>query len=181
MNAAREQRELEIAARAVAEAMVTPTREQGLKSSSSLDHLRSCMSTVLIVLDDAIERFSASRSRAPALELILSADFCWQILRALGHKSGDDLTWVEESLPADWTESDREIGDRRFARQRQIAENAKWVFSLHSALRHPATESDDLIALLRDPVDAGVGNKLCCAAKEIRQVWLSVQVRLDRL
>jgi hypothetical protein len=71
------------------------------------------------------------------------------------------------------------MGDRHFAQQAQIVADAKWVFELHSALRHPQTPDEALMPLLREPVPDPTCSRLLGAARAIKQVLLSVQVDLD--
>lgn len=143
MNEAQQMLQFEKTARNVANALLTPQRKQVLKSSSDLGHLRSRLSTFLLLLDDEIERFENSRARAAAVALVLTADLCWQSLRTLAerHESGDDQKWIDAVLPADWPLSDHDTGDKFFEHQRRIVENAKWMFELHSALRHPTSKN----------------------------------------
>ena len=181
MSAPSQQHQFEAAARRVGKAMLTRERIRELNESGDLTHLRSRLSTFLILLDDEIERFGKSRSRAAALAVVLTASFCWQSLRALANRTGDDREWISEALPAevDGQRPDQETRADTFARQCRIMENAKWIFDLHSALRHPNSENADLILLLREPVGEEVGSRLLSAASEIRQVWLHVHTRLD--
>lgn len=183
MNQAQQERLFEKAARNVARAMLTNDRRRELATSANLEHLRSRLSTFAILLDSEIKRFEESPGRSEALALILTADFCWQTLRRLADRSKpkDDLRWIDMALPTDWKEADQDTGNGYFCRQREIVNNAKWVFELHSAMRHPEKESLDLIALLRDPVCRETGDRLLIAASGIRKVWLSMQCKIDPL
>lgn len=175
----REQHLCSKAASRVARAILSAERERELKRAPDhMTHIRTRMGTLHILLDEEIERFQKSSARASALALILAADFCWQALRALAGQSGDDREWMKEALPLDWRQSEQDVGDDFYTRQQRIVENARWIFDLHSALRHPKDKNPDLIALLREPVQQDVGQKLLRAAKEISQVWIAVQGRL---
>jgi len=176
---AQHERRFREACRAVARALVPPARKQALRGNDRLSHLVSRFSTLHVVLSDEIEALAASRARSDALALILAADFAWQVIRALSDRRGDDAAWLASVLPPNHAQIDAEVGNGHFAQQVQIVADATWVFELHSALRHPQTESPTLLPFLREPVPDDASSRLLDAARAIRQVLLSVQVALD--
>lgn len=178
MNDAQQQRRERQAVRAVAAALVPESRLRDPEVADAHEHLVLRIGSIQVLLDDEIEAWSVSGSRARALPLILLTDFCWQMLRALGGKTGDDSAWIEAALPQDHKASDADIGDSYFARQIQIVRDGKWVFELHTALRHPGSAFANHLWLLREPVPQQHCDRLLRAARGIRAVFLNVHSRM---
>lgn len=182
MNQAQREREFEKAAKAVAKALMTQKASKNtIQPEVNYEHLMSRLSTFQMLLSDARDNFQARRGRSEALNLVLIADFCWQTLRTLCQRPGNDRQWMNETLPPDWEQSDADCGDNYYRCQRDMVENAKWIYDLHTAMRHPHIAHGDLVALLRDPVDDAMGERLLLASRGISQVWLAVQSRIDPL
>lgn len=179
MNDAQRERTFEIAASCVVDAMFSAENRPTSVIDPELNHLQNRMATYSILLADEIDRLRKTNSRAAALALIFIADLCWQILRALSGRTGDIKNLIDANLPKDWKESDQDIGDEFFALQQQIVDDANWIYSLHTSLRHPKIPNPDLIALLREPVDPDKGARLLRAACGIRQLWLNTQAKYD--
>ena len=178
MNEASQARRETQAVRAVASALVPKNRLNDRDVAEAHEHLILRIGTIQILLDDQIAELSASCSRAKALPLILLTDFCWQVLRALGGKKGDDSNWIEAALPQDHQASDADIGDSFYARQIEIVQDGKWVFELHTALRHPGSSFTDYVWLLREPVPQQHCDRLLRAARGIRALLLTVHARM---
>jgi len=174
-----EQRRFEQVCKAVARALVPADRKARLRRSKDFKHLTTRLSTFLILIDESIDALARDPSRSHALSLILAADIVWQVMCEFGNKKGDYIKWIDAALPADREKSDADIGDGHYAKQREIVSEAKWVFDLHSALRHPGTSSSALLPLMRDPVDPAACDRLVRAARSIRQVFVNVSVDLD--
>ena len=179
MTAAQEQFRFENACRALAELLVPPKRKQVLRDCQDYQHLISRFSTLHSLLGDAIEALKRSPSPSHAIALILAADFVWKVVRVLAGREGSDSNWLFSVLPVDHEASDADIGDRHYARQKQIVEDALWIFQLHSALRHPGKLNQEFLAFLREPVGTDARTRLLDAACAVSRVLLNVQVDLD--
>ncbi len=177
MNDARAERREWQSVRAVARALVPNADLRNTQRLADHAHLLDRISAITVVIDDAIAAFSAAPTRSSALSLVLVTDFCWQVLRALGGKSGDDTAWIEAALPQDHEASDAEIGDAHFARQIEIVEDAKWVFALHTALRHPGSAFADHLWLLREPPPREHQAHLLRAARGVMAVLRNTAAR----
>jgi hypothetical protein len=163
--------------RAVSRALVPNESLRNPQLLADHAHMLDRISAITITIDDAIEAFSAAPGRSGALSLVLATDFCWQVLRALGGKSGDDRRWIEAALPQDHEASDAEIGDTHFARQIEIVEDAQWVFALHTALRHPGSALADHVWLLREPPPSEHQARLLRAARGVVAVLRNTAAR----
>jgi hypothetical protein len=177
MNQAQAEHRERQSVRAVARALVPDARLRDGQHLAEHAHLRTRITTIAVVIDDAITAFAAAPSRSGALSLVLATDFCWQVLRALGGKTGDDVTWIEAALPQDHEASDAEVGDTHFARQIEIVEDAKWVFALHTALRHPGSAFGDHLWLLREPSPPEHQARLLRAARGVMAVLRNAAAR----
>jgi hypothetical protein len=177
MNDAQAERGEWQSVRAVSRALVPDERLRNPKLLADHAHVLDRISAITVTIDDAIEAFAAAPSRSGALSLVLVTDFCWQVLRALGDKSGDDRRWIEDALPKDHEASDAEIGDTHFARQIEIVADAKWVFALHTALRHPGSAFADHIWLLREPPPPEHQARLLRAARGVMAVLRNTAAR----
>lgn len=178
MNGAQQLRTRKKAAQAVAHALPREDRLSQLRVDGSLIHLTSRLSTFQILIDDQIAALTREASRQNALALVLIADFCWQALRSIADRQGQDR-WLEAVLPNDNEASDQDIGDQYFSMQKRLLQDTKWIFDLHSGLRHPSIPDADLLTLLRDPVAAAMTSRLLSAAKGIQQILLCTQARLS--
>jgi hypothetical protein len=177
MNDAQAERRERQSVRAVSRALVPSIHLRNTQCLADHAHLLDRISAITVVIDDAIAAFTGAPSRSSALLLVLVTDFCWQVLRALGGKTGDDATWIEEALPPDHEASDAEIGDTHFARQIEIVEDAKWVFALHTALRHPGSAFADHLWLLREPPPQEHQARLLRAARGVMKVLQNTAAR----
>lgn len=178
MTPAQAERQERQSVRAVSRALVPDERLRCPAMRHKHVHLRSRLTTFAILIDDAIEAVQMEGRRFDAFALVLVTDFCWQVLRALGGRAGDDSAWIEAALPADHAQSDADIGDRHFARQIEIVGDAKWVFGLHSALRHPASALAEQVWLLREPIPQAERDRLLRAARGVQGVLRNVEARM---
>jgi hypothetical protein len=178
MNEAQLDRRDRLAARAVGYALVPNTRLQDDAIVDQHAHMLSRITTFQILLDDEIDALITCRNRQRALALVLVADFCWQMLREVGGRKGDDGSWFKTQLPQDHRQSDQDIGDGFFARQAEIVEDAKWLYDLHSALRHPGPTFAEYVWLLKDPIAEEHVARLLRAARGIQALLLSVAARV---
>jgi hypothetical protein len=165
MTDARKERRFRKACRAVAHALVPAERKAELRASGDLQHLTSRFSTFHVLLCDEIGALMREPARSNALALILATDLAWQVVRALGGRSGDDVAWMDRLLPPDHAAIDADLCVDHFARQRQIVADARWVFDLHSALRHPIQACQELLPFLCEPISAGARDRLLSAAR----------------
>jgi hypothetical protein len=177
MNDAQAERREWQSVRAVSRALVPNARLGSAPHLADHAHLLDRISAITVVIDDAVSAFTTAPSRSSALSLVLVTDFCWQVLRALGGKTGDDTAWIEAALPQDHEASDAEIGDTHFARQIEIVEDAKWVFALHTALRHPGSAFADHLWLLREPPPPEHQARLLRAARGVMAVLRNTAAR----
>lgn len=123
MNDAQPERREWQSVRAVSRALVPNARLGDAQHRADHAHLLDRVTAITVVIDDAITAFSAAPSRSNALSLVLVTGFCWQVLRAVGGKAGNDAAWIEAALPQDHEASDAETGDTHFARQIEISDN----------------------------------------------------------
>lgn len=176
---AQEQRSFECACRELARRLVPPDQKARLRASQDYQHLISRLSTLLVLLGDGIEALQNTPSRSRVVALILAADFVWQAIRLFADRKGDDTAWLLREHPDDHQTSDAEVGDNLYARQKQIVEDATWLFDLHTALRHPSSVNSDLLQLLREPVDDNARKRLLSTACALRRILVNVSVKLD--
>jgi hypothetical protein len=177
MNDAQDERREWQSVRAVSRALVPNADLGNTQRLADHAHLLDHISAIAVAIDDAIAEFSAAPSRSSALSLVLFTDFCWQVLRALGGKSGDDTAWIEAALPQNHEVSDADIGDTHYARQIEIVEDAKWVFALHTALRHPGSAFAGHLWLLREPPPPEHQARLLRAARGVMAVLRNTAAR----
>jgi hypothetical protein len=163
--------------RAVSRALVPDERLRNPRLLADHAHMLDRISASAVAINDAIEAFAATPDRSAALSLVLVTDFCWQVLRALGGKGGDDRRWIEAALPPDHEASDAEVGDTHFARQIEIVVDAQWVFALHTALRHPGSALADHVWLLREPPPSEHQARLLRAARGVVAVLRNTAAR----
>lgn len=163
--------------RAVSRALVPNADLGNTQRLADHAHLLDRISAIAVVIGDAIAAFAAAASRSSALSLVLVTDFCWQVLRAVGGKAGNDAAWIEAALPQDHEASDAEMGGTHFARQIEIVEDAKWVFALHTALRHPGSAFAGHLWLLREPPPPEHQARLLRAARGVMAVLRNTAAR----
>lgn len=178
MYSAQQQRTLKKAAQAVARALIPKKRLSQLQIEGDAVALTSRLSTFQVMIDQQIEALAQQASRQNAVALVLIADLCWQVLRAIADLRGANSDWLAAVIPADHRASDADVGDAYYSMQLKIVEDAKWIFDLHTALRHPRSRFKGLMQLLRDPINESVKARLIEAAMGIRQVLLVTQARL---
>lgn len=180
MNDAQAERREWQAVRAVSRALMPDGRLRHIAVDADHAHLLNRISAISVLIDDEITAFRETHSRSRALSLVLVADFSWQVLRALAGKSGDDSAWIAAALPQDHQASDADIGDSFYARQIEIVEDAKWVFALHTALRHPGSALANHLWLLREPIPPECSDRLLRAAGAVKAVLRNVQAHMPR-
>jgi hypothetical protein len=164
--------------RAVSRALVSEERLRDPQLHADHAHLLDRITAIAVTIEDAIDAFETVPSRSSALTLVLIADFCWQVLRAVGGKTGDDREWIEAALPQAHQASDADVGDHFHARQIEIVADAKWVFVLHSALRHPGSSFANHVWLLREPPPEEQQARLLGAARAVQAVLRNTAARL---
>lgn len=147
--------------------------------TSGVKLLRSRVFTLLVLMEP-IEQFEKSKNRADAFLVVITASFCWQFIRALGGVSGDDKIFLMKKLPQDHAMIDQDSRNYFFARQIEIVDDASWIFTLHSFIRHPGSVPDGNLWLLKDPVSEENAIKLIRGARGIRQVLRNVVARLEK-
>lgn len=179
MNDAQAEHRERQAVRAVSRALMPDDQLRVTVGCAGHAQLLDRMSAILALIGDGIEEFRETYSRSRAWSLVLVTDFGWQVLRALAGRSGNDTTWINKALPQDHEASDADIGDSFFARQIEIVEDAKWIFDLHTGLRHPVSKFGDHLWLLREPIPPEHGDHLLQAATAIRAVFINVQARMN--
>jgi hypothetical protein len=177
MNDAQAERREWQSVRAVSCALVPDARLEDAQHRADHAQLLDRITAITVALDDAIAAFSAAPSRSGALSRVLVTNFCWQVLRALGGKSGNDTAWIEAALPQDHEASDADVGDTHFARQIEIVDDAKWAFALHTALRHPGSAFADHMWLLWERPPPEHQARLLRAARGVMSVLRNVAAR----
>lgn len=164
--------------RAVSRALASDERLRDPQLHVDHAHMLDRITAIGVTIEDAIDNFETVPSRSSALSLVMITDFCWQVLRAVGGRTGDDRQWIEAALPQDHQASDAEVGDKHFARQTEIVDDAKWVFALHCALRHPGSSFANHVWLLREPPPEEQQIRLLGAARAVQAVLRNTAARL---
>ena len=84
---------------------------------------------------------------------------------------------MDEALPKDHAQSDKDVGDDLFRRQIEIVEDAKWIHQIHSFIRHPQGVSAENVWILREPISDEHAARLVRAAKGVHDVLVKVAGR----
>jgi len=109
--------------------------------------------------------------RNDALSLVLIADFAWQQIRNLAGVEGDDKNWLNRYVGDDYNDLKKERGFNLFDKDEELVKNLKWLFDIHSTLRHPSAENlkkHDF--LLHDPWPKQQAERLLVTAESLERI-----------
>ncbi len=122
------------------------------------------LSAINAILKERIMFFETNNYRRnDAISLVVISDTAWQSIRILSDLKNDDSKWFLEISPNE--------NDDLFADYFQLLKDMKWVFSLHSYLRHPtATNKGYHPYIFNDPWPKDKSKKLIETAKSIRSM-----------
>lgn len=115
-----------------------------------------------------------SFQRNDALSLLLIADFVWQQIRKLSGIQGKDERWMRKYLPDLGSNSTKAALLDEFEKGNiEVLENLKWLFGLHTSLRHPtATNFKKHKFLLYDPWPKEQAERLLKTAESLDHILL---------
>lgn len=123
------------------------------------------------ILEEHLHFFEKDYSRAEAGSLIAIVDMCWQSIRRMAGKKGDDLKWLNDYLPSNHDSVFPENSQFSYNNDVQVVEDIKWVFELHSCLRHPEKIFLEAPFIFNDPWPAEQASRLIKAAKNLDYIF----------
>lgn len=128
------------------------------------------------ILTERRHFFRKTHSRNDAWLLITTVDLVWQSIRTLSGKSGSDRTWLDAYLPENHRELFPKGSSLSFVPLEEMVEDINWVYGLHSHLRHPGSNAENLEMMLCDPWPDAPAQKLDIAAEAADGVLTSFEV-----
>lgn len=109
--------------------------------------------------------FRKTRSRNDAWLLITTTDLIWQGIRTLAGKTGSDRAWLDTYLPDNHRALFPKGSSLSFVPLEEMVEDINWVYALHSQLRHPGSNAQQLETMLNDPWPNSEAGRLNVAAE----------------
>ncbi len=120
--------------------------------------------------------FRKTRSRNDAWLLITTTDLVWQSIRALAGKAGSDRTWLDCYLPENHRVLFPKGSSLSFVPLEEMVDEINWVYGLHSQLRHPGSNAEQLETTLWDPWPYEQADRLDVAAQAAGGVLKTFEV-----
>jgi hypothetical protein len=167
----------------LAESLASEIRARHKDSPEKITKIHALLDDIIPQIDANIHFFSKNHDFHLAISLIVLLDMSWQVLRKNRNGEQKDDEWIKNFVPNSPPEFEEYVHKILYREDRAIFENAKFVYELHTAIRHPNDELAQLLekypGLFHDPWPAERSRKLLQAAENMREIFQIILENLD--